>query len=176
MPNVDFDDDDAATGEYRSRFSRSPSNQRSSILKSSRKVVNSDDDDDEYSSRLSARNRHEEPISSRSDLMSAKPPSGRTPSSLSNRHDSKEYFKSKNTLPAITYPKINNESDDSFTEKYNKFSKKDRKLNDDYKMSKFDSKYDSVYDSFPLRSESKNIDSKYNDFDDADNFKSYKQI
>ena len=81
MPNIGYDSDDAATGEYnRSKYNRSavsPSNQKSSILKSSKKVQYSDDEDDNYppnSGRLSNR-RYEEPISSRSELMSAKPPS-----------------------------------------------------------------------------------------------------
>ncbi|CAF0870003.1 unnamed protein product [Brachionus calyciflorus] len=175
MPNVDFDSDDAATtGDYRSKYNRlsvSPSNQKSSILK--KKVQYSDDEDDNYQSnsgRLSNRNRYDEPISSRSDMMSAKPPNGRNlSSSLSNRvaSDSREYsnYKPKN-LPALTYPK--NDSDDSISERYNKFKKEKSSREDSKYTSKMEprsieSKFESVYDSYPPK-----LDPKYEDFSKYD--------
>jgi hypothetical protein len=105
-------------------------------------------------------------------------------SSIGNYNDP---FKSKSNLPAITYTPASkrdtngNDSDDSITDRYNKFSKKnttssyesnekkydrfyDSKSESKYdkssKIDKFDSKYDSKYDS--------KFETKYDTYDEDD--------
>ena len=81
-----------------------------------------------------------------------------------NGSSSYDTFKSKSNLPAITYTppsnkSIQNDSDDSITDRYNKFTKRSGSSasNYDKKFDKYDSKYDSKYES--------NYDSKYDSKD-----------
>jgi len=119
----------------------------------------------------------------KNDYISTKKSNGYDTSSIGNYNDP---FKSKSNLPAITYTPPSkrdtngNDSDDSITDRYNKFSKKasssyespekkydrfyDGKSESKYdkpsKIEKFESKYDSKYDS--------KFETKYDTYDEDD--------
>jgi hypothetical protein len=189
MAYGDYDSDDAATGENRyNNYNRNSSsaynNNTSSSSKSSNRAIGSssilknssysnkkalysdDDDDDNYNSgRLSSHrtnNKYDSPINShRSDAMSAKPPSGRNQQLQPISSGRSDYSLSKKGAATTSLSNKQNDpdSDDSFMQKYQKFTKKsDQQLMD----------YENNYNS---RSNNKYPMTKYDTYDEDEKSK-----